>query len=155
MATKQKEVEITAQQLIETYRADQAKMDFLQKRQQSLLQIVTEMNTALDSIKEIRKAKEEEIIMVSLGAGIFAEAKIANVKKVKSSLAGNILIDSQPEKVLEELQEAMDKAKKELETVQLEMQKTSQNMQGVATILQESQKAVQQSKNSSDVSSVS
>jgi len=154
MADKPK-MEITAQQLIDTYRSDQARMDLLQRRQQSLLQMAAEMNAALDTVKEIQKAKEDETIMVSLGAGIFAEAKITNVKKIKESLAGNILIDSQPEKVLAELQEAMDKAKKEIETVQLEIQKTGQNMQGIGNILQESRKAVQQAKNSSDVSSVS
>lgn len=156
MAEKRNEVRVSAEQLAETYRADQARMDLLQRRQQGLLQIANEMTAAIDAVKEIKKAEEGESIMVSLGAGIFAEAKITNVKKVKASLAGNILIDSEPEKALAELQTALDNARKDLETVQLEIQKVGDNMQGIATIIQHSQMAAaQQAKGGSNVSSVS
>jgi prefoldin alpha subunit len=144
MPEKRKEVKVSAQQLIETYRSDQLKLDNIQRRQQSLQQILNEMLVAYEAIEEIKKAKKDENVMVSLGAGVYAEAKIAKTNSFKSSLAGNVLVDNPASKVLSELKEGIEKAKKDLAAVQLEGRKTEQNIQGIATLLQQGQRAVQQ-----------
>ena len=154
MAEGNKEIKVTGQQLLDAYRNDQAKLEALQRRGQGLQQALMEMMAARDAVQEIAKTEEGENAMISLGAGVFAEAKIANAKRVKSSLASNVLIEEDAEKVAAELEKEMEKIKNELAQTQAEMQKLQENMQGITEILQQGQKAAQES-GKAEVSSVS
>jgi prefoldin alpha subunit len=154
MAEGKKQIKITGQQLLDTYKGDQAKLEALQGRWQSLQQILMEMTAAKDSVKEIARAKDGENILVSLGAGVFAEAKIANTKKVKTSLAGSVLVDEGTEKAETGLEKEMEKVKKDLAQVHAEMQKIQENMQGITDILKRGQRQPLES-GKTEVSSVS
>jgi prefoldin alpha subunit len=154
MAEGKKEIKVTGRQLLDAYRSDQAKLEALQRRGQGLQQALMEMAAARDAVQEIAKTKEGENAMISLGAGVFAEAKIANAKRVKNSLAGNVLIEEDAEKVAAELEKEMEKMKKELTQTQAEMQKLQENMRGITEILQQGQRAAQES-GKAEVSSVS
>jgi len=150
MTEKMKRVELTPNQLINAYNQDQQKADVLQKRQQNLQQLLNEMGLASEAIKELQKAKEEKPIMVSLGAGFYAEAKIANIKTLKSSLAGNVLVESSAKEAIEKLDNEIKKAQKEISGVLEERQKTVRNMQGIATVLDQGRKAVRQARENSE-----
>ena len=128
------------------------------KRQQDIQQILNEMFLASEAIKELQKAKEEKPIMVSLGAGFYTEAKIANLKSLKSSIAGSVLVESSTKDAVEKLDEEIKKAQKELSRLLEERQKTIRNMQGIATILDQGRKAVRQARENpekGEISSVS
>jgi prefoldin alpha subunit len=157
MPEKKKEIKVTGKQLIDTYRSDQAKMDVLQRRQQGLQHILSETILASEALKEIQKAKKDENILVSLGAGLYAEAKIGETKKLKNSLAGSVLVDEETGKALSKLQEEIEKIQKDLAGVQNERQKIVENMQSIAGILQESRKSqmARQSNENNEISSVS
>jgi prefoldin alpha subunit len=117
-------------------------------------QVLMEMAAARDAVQEIAKTNDGENAMISLGAGVFAEVKIANAKRVKNSLAGNVLIEEDAEKVAAELEKEMDKMKNELAQTQAEMQKLQENMQGITEILQQGKRAAQEP-GKTEVSSVS
>lgn len=157
MPEKKKELKVTGKQLIETYRSDEAKMDVLQRRQQGLQHILSETILASEAIKEIQKSKKDESVLVSLGAGLYTEAKIVETKKLKISLAGSILVDEETDKALSKLQEEIGKIQKDLAKVQNERQKIVENMQSIAGILQESRKSAQTARQNenSEISSVS
>jgi len=133
---KKKEIKVTGKQLVDTYRNDQIKLENLKKRSTDLRSVMGEMLTASESLKEMQKAKGDEKIMVSLGAGIYAEAKIANTKSVKTSLAGNILVEEKAEKAVERLEKEIARAKKDLDSLGMEIQQTMRNMQGISEIIQ-------------------
>lgn len=154
MAEKQK-VKVTAKNLIDTYKSDQMKMEALQRRQQGLQQILAETTVATQAITEIKKSKKEDNILIGLGAGIYTEAKITGLK-LKSSLAGTVLIDKTPDKILKKLKDETEKTQKELAALQNEMKTVIGNMQSIAGILQESRKAAQnQTAENTKTSSVS
>jgi len=149
MKEQKNEVKVSAKHLLDTYNSDQRKLAELQRREQEIRQILTEMTIASESLKGIQKAKNEQSILVGLGAGIYAEAKIANVKSVKNSLAGNVLVDSNVGKALEKLEEDIKNMKNDINAVRNEAHIVTKNLQNVASILQEGQRAAasQQGKN--------
>ena len=132
---EKKEIKVTQKQLLDTYRGDQIRFEQLQRRIGELGQVLNEMLLASESIREMQKAKVDESMMVSLGAGIYAEAKLADTKSVKSSLAGNVLVSESAEKALSKLEDEIKRARKDMDALNLEMGKTVQNLQGISEIL--------------------
>jgi len=130
--------------MIETYRNDQAKLKSLQRRGQGLQEVLNEMLIALESVKEIQKASKDENMLVSLGAGVYAEAKIANTKTLKTSLAGRILVEAEADKTIEKFEKDIERARKDISATEAEMQKVTQNLQNVARIIQAGQESIQE-----------
>ena len=139
-----REMKVTGQQLMDTYRNDQAKLDGLQKKSKALQQVINEMVATLDSVKGIEKTANGENALISLGAGIYAEGKITNTKTLKSSLAGNVLVETDIAKVSTNLDEDLKKAGKEFANTQNEMRKTQINLQRVSQMLQKGQLMMQE-----------
>ncbi len=152
-AEKTKEIKVTGQQLMETYRGDQAKIEGLQKKSNSLQQVINEIIATLDSVKGIEKTANGENALISLGAGIYAEGKITNTKTLKSSLAGNVLVNTDIAKVSASLDEDLKKAGKEFANTQYEMRKTQRNMQMVSQMMQKGQLMAQKSPNAKEQAS--
>ncbi len=152
----EKQVKFTPKQLLDTYMADEQRMSAIQKREQELQQVITEMATAVVSLKELKKAKSEQDMLVSLGAGIYTEAKTKNVKKVKASLAGNVLTDVTVETATEKIEKDMGEVQKEIRQLAEQRQKVSQNMRTVSMLMKQRQQAMQEKKQrDKGVSSVS
>ena len=153
---KNKEINISSRQIADAYRNDQIKLENLQKRASDLGAVLNEMSFASESLKELQKTNIDDSLLVSLGAGIYTSAKIANTKTVKVSLSGNVLLDEKIEKTVERIGEEIVRAKKDLDGFTMEIQKTIQNLQGLAEIMQRTRDAqIKQGKEKSDLSSVS
>ncbi len=148
-----KEMKVTGQQLMDTYRNDQTKLEGLEKKARSLQKVINEMITAVDSVKGIEKTTSGENTLIPLGAGIYAEGKITNTKILKSSLAGNVLVDTDIKKVVENLDQDIKKAGKEIANTQSELQKTQRNLQMVSQMLQKGQQMMQQNQNKKEQAS--
>ncbi len=144
MKEKKNDIKVSAKHLLDTYNVDQKKLSELRRREQEIRQILTEMTIAVESLKGIKEASNEQNILVGLGAGVYAEAKIANVKTVKNSLAGNVLVEGEIENVLAKLEEDIKNTKNDITAVRNEAHIVTKNLQNVASILQEGQKAVSQ-----------
>jgi prefoldin alpha subunit len=134
---EKKEIRLSEQQLMDSYRNEQAKMDFLQRRMQEMQQVLNEIVTAAEAVKELRKTKKEENILVSLGAGIYAEAKIGGTGKVKTSLAGNVLLDEESEAAEKKLQAEREKVEASIRETFNEQQATMQNIQNFENIFRQ------------------
>ncbi len=145
-AEKPREMKVTGQQLMDTYRNDQARLEGLEKKGQALQKVITEMISTLDSVKGIENTTEGENTLISLGAGVYAKGKITNTKTLKSSLAGNVLVDTDIAKVSKSLDEDLKKAGTEMAKTQTEMQKVQRNLQMVSQMLQKGQAMMQENK---------
>jgi len=141
------EKKVTPQNLVDTYYMDQKRLEALQKRQQEMQQILTEVSLTTETLKEIKKTKKDESIMVSLGAGVFAEAKITNTSAIKISLAGNVLADKKIDEAITKLAKEKNAAEKEMEKMRAERDKITQNMQAVSNLLEKARQIQQAPKN--------
>ena len=141
------EKKVTPQNLVDTYYMDQKRLEALQKRQQEMQQILTEVSLTTETLKEIKKTKKDESIMVSLGAGVFAEAKITNTSEIKISLAGNVLADKKIDEAITKLAKEKNAAEKEMEKMRAERDKITQNMQAVSNLLEKARQIQQAPKN--------
>lgn len=138
-----KEVELSGRQLIEAFRSDEAKVNAIGKRQQALQNMLGEMAVAAEAAREIHKTAKDENALVHLGAGVYAEAKITNVKKVKNSLAGNVLIDMPANSAAAQLEEEIKKTREEISALQKERQVVEQNMRNIAAVIEQGRRSVQ------------
>ncbi|MBN2067160.1 MAG: hypothetical protein JW744_01690 [Candidatus Diapherotrites archaeon] len=153
MAQK-KEIRLNQQQMLEAYRNEQSKLAFLQGRQAEMQQALMEIASAIDSISELGKAKKDEAILVSLGAGTYIEAKLSEMKKVKSGLAGNVLIEEDNEKVQKKLEMEREKVEASLAQLQKEMQTIANNLRGFESIFRQAREKMA-GQSQGDVRSVS
>lgn len=150
---KLREVKVTGQQLMDTYRNDQIRLEELEKKGKALQKVITEMISTLDSVKEIKNTKEGENTLILLGAGIYVEGKITNTKTLKNSLAGKVLINTDIAKVLTSLDEDLKKAGSEMAKTQTEMQKVQRNLQMVSQMMQKGQQMMQENPNQKEQAS--
>ena len=152
-AAKPREMKVTGQQLMDTYRNDQARLEGLEKKGKALQKVIVEMISALESVKGIGNTKEGEKTLISLGAGVYAEGTITNTKTLKSSIAGNVLIDTDIVKISKSLDEDLKKAGAEMTKTQTEMQKVQRNLQMVSQMLQKGQSMMQENPNQKEQAS--
>ena len=134
---EKKEIMLNEQQLMDAYRNEQTKMDFLQKKMHEMQQVLNEIVMAEEAVKELRKTKKEENILVSLGAGVYAEAKIGGTSKVKTSLAGNVLLDEESEAAEKKLQAEREKVEASMRETFKEQQAALQNIQNFENIFRQ------------------
>jgi len=152
---EEKMVRLTGEQLMNAYKNEQGKVDFLQRKQQSIQQILGEITAASESIKEITESAEDESMLVSLGAGIYAEAKLASKKSVKSSLAGSVLVNRSLKEAAEMLEGEKKKVEQELVRTTQEAQAAVQNMTNISAILDEAKRKAEEMKKGADPSKIS
>ena len=152
---EEKMVRLTGEQLMNAYKNEQGKVDFLQRKQQSIQQILGEITAASESIKEITESAEDESMLVSLGAGIYAEAKLASKKSVKSSLAGSVLVNKSLKDAAEMLEGEKKKVEQELVRTTQEAQAAVQNMTNISAILDEAKRKAEEMKKGADPSKIS
>jgi len=152
---EEKMVKLTGEQLVNAYKNEQGKLDFLRKKQQSIQQIMSEIAAAAESIKEIMESTEGESMLVSLGAGIYAEAKLASKKSVKSSLAGSVLVNKSPKEAIEMLEGEKKKVEQEMVRTAQEARAAMQNMTNISAILDEAKRKAEEMKKGADPSKIS
>ncbi len=152
-AGKPREMKVTGQQLMDTYRNDQARLKDIERKGKALQKVISEMISALDSVKGIKNTTEGENTLISLGAGVYAEGKITNTKTLKNSLAGNVLVNTDIATVSKNLDEDLKKAGTEMSKTQTEMQKVQRNLQMVSQMLQKGQQMMQENQNTKEQAS--
>jgi len=140
MAEK-KEMKINAEQAINAFRNEQAKMEALEKRIAAEQQILREINSAKEALEELKKEGQGAKTMVPLGSGIYVEAEIVNAKKIKKSLAGNVLIEDDAEKVMETLEKDAEKIEKNIAKLAQDRQIIALNLENLGKILNRFQQA--------------
>lgn len=135
MAEK-KEVRLTGQQVLQAYQMEQTKLQTIEERKQQLQQLMSETMGAEQTIQEVQKAAKNEKIMISLGAGIYAEAKLESSKEVKTGLGGNVLMSTTTEKALKELARRKEEIQKDINAVQQEETLVLQNLNNLGLAIE-------------------
>ena len=146
MAEK-KEIKLTGRQVLQAYEMEQAKFREIGGRKQTLQQLLAETMGAEDSLKELEKSGKNRKILVAIGAGIYAEAKLESTKEVKTGLGGGILKSAPLEKALKELATRQVEIRKDLDVVLKDEGMVLQNLNNLGySIEQARRKKAQENK---------
>jgi prefoldin alpha subunit len=146
MMAEQKTIKLTGDQIIGALKQEKARMESIQRAIVSVDNLLQEIFFAKDSLKAVKNTKKGEKAMISLGAGIFLDIKIDENTKVKKSLAGNVLINSQIEKTINELEEREKEAQEKLEELNKQQQAIYANMNTLTQIVTTAEKARREQK---------
>ena len=88
---------------------------------------ILDMDKTIYALKEIKDAKEKEV-MINLGLGVFAKAKLEDTKKLFAITASKAVIPKTPEKLLEQFDKRRNNAVNSLKRLQQVQGQTQQNI---------------------------
>ena len=110
------------------------------------------MQKAEVALKQIKKLKSEEKLLVNLGAGVLIECEVSNKSSIKVMLPGQIMTERGIDEVIEDI----DKRNKELHSAKEKLVKsynqTSQMLEQISKVFREMQLREEQKKKSTDTS---
>ncbi len=143
---ERKEVKLTGQQVQNAYRQEESKLQVAETRRKNLQQLLVETLGAEESLKAIKNAAKSQKIMVSLGAGLYAEAKLETTIEVKTGLGAGVLVKASTEDALKALDKRKDEIQKDLAAIQNEEARTVQNLNSLGTVIQSTQRKAKANK---------
>jgi len=136
----EKKVKLEGTQVIQAFEAEQAKLRQIEAQKQQLQQLLSETAGAEEGLKEIQEAKKEQKIMVSLGGGVYAEAKLESAKTVKTGLGEGVLISTPLAEALKQLAKRKEEMMKDMGKVQRDEAVTIQNLNNLGAAIESARK---------------
>jgi len=115
----EKTIKLNEEQLINAFASERANMEAIQSNISAAGNRLRDILAATEALKAIQKAKENEKIVVPIGAGVFIDASLESNSTAKNSIAGGVVVNADIEGILKDLAEK----KQEMEKVIAEMQK--------------------------------
>ncbi len=135
MAEEQKTIKLTEEQLMNAFANERANMDTMQANLAAAENRLRDILAATDALNAIKKSKENEKIVVPLGAGIFIDASLENNSTAKNSLAGSVVVNVTIEEALKNLVEKKQETQKAIEEMQKELEKIASNLNSIGAML--------------------
>ncbi len=136
-----KTVNLSGQQIAHAIKQERTNLEMVQKTIASVQNLMQEIFFAKESLKSIKKTKKGEKAMLALGVGLYLDVKIDENSKVKKSIPGNIIIDSQIDKALEDLDKKEKEAQEKLEELDKQQKSIYANMNTLGQIVTQAEKA--------------
>jgi prefoldin alpha subunit len=130
MNETKKTIKLNKEQTISLYRGKEKELSAISNKLKEIDSLFAEISKAENTLKEIKNVKESEKILMNVGAGILVDCEVKNVKEVKISLPGTIMVTKGIDSVLADI----ENRKKELSDVR---QKLSQNYNNNVKTLQQ------------------
>jgi prefoldin alpha subunit len=130
MNETKKTIKLNKEQTISLYRGKEKELGAISNKLKEIDSLFAEISKAENTLKEIKNVKESEKILMNVGAGILVDCEVKNVKEVKISLPGTIMVTKGIDSVLADI----ENRKKELSDVR---QKLSQNYNNNVKTLQQ------------------
>ena len=139
--TEQKTIQLTGQQIVNALTQEKSRLESVQRSIASIQGLMEEIFFAKEALKEVKKTKKGDQAMVSLGVGVFLQVKIDEKTKVKTSLPGNVIIESKTDDAIAQLEEKEKDAQEKLEELSKQQQAIYANMNALSQIVQKAQQA--------------
>ncbi|RLG70247.1 MAG: prefoldin subunit alpha [Candidatus Iainarchaeum archaeon] len=102
---KPKELKLTFEQLIAMHQQQRALIESLANQENLVRNLIRETQATQDALNEIKKTKKLTNILVPLGSGIFAYAKLADTSEVKMEIGGNVFESMPISKAINKLED--------------------------------------------------
>lgn len=106
-------IKLNKDQMLSLYKAKENEIKEIYKKIHEVDTLFTEINKAENTLKEILNTKPSEKMLINIGAGILVECNVSNVKEVKVSLPGTIMLSKDINDVISDI----DNRKKELSDI--------------------------------------
>lgn len=143
----EKEVKLSIEQLLSLHQNQRNQYENLLQQINSMNSLIVETNLAQAALKELNEPGKDEV-MFSLGAGVYIDAAVADLKKVKANIGGNIVEEITVKKALEKLDERKQDIQKNIKKLREQEAAMRKNLgeleRALATIEQHRRKAMQQ-----------
>ncbi|HOZ35684.1 MAG TPA: prefoldin subunit alpha [archaeon] len=147
-----KTIKLDKNQTVKLYQNKEKELQGISQRVEQIDGILQEMQKAEIALKQIKKLKSEEKILVNLGAGVLIECEVSNKSSIKVMLPGQIMTERGIDEVIEDI----DKRNKELHSAKEKLVKsynqTSQMLEQISKVFREMQLREEQKKKSTDTS---
>lgn len=147
-----KTIKLDKNQTIKLYQNKEKELQGISQRVEQIDGILQEMQKAEISLAQIKKLKNEEKLLVNLGAGVLIECEVTNKSSIKVMLPGQIMTERSIDDVIEDI----DKRKKELSSAKEKLVKsynqTSQMLEQISKVFREMQLREEQKKKATDTS---
>ncbi len=141
MADK-KNIQMSGAEVRQAYDAERGKYDALAGQIRSLAGLARENMLAEDALRSIEDSKEGNDMLVSVGGGIYVEAKLKNVNEVQSALAGGTLVPKKIATTKAELAARKKSLEKEIEKLSKQQQAAANNMDMFAQVMNRAQRQI-------------
>ena|SRR3989344_1324055 len=143
-AKPKQEVTLSGAQVMNFYNNERNKLSIIQRRFDSLQNLLNETMLSINSLNELKKSSKNEKILVNLGAGVFADALIENNGKVKVSLAGNVVLDKPVDEALLDLEKRKNELEKDINVTINEQEATLKQISALENVINTARKAVRE-----------
>lgn len=147
-----KTIRLDKNQTVKLYQNKEKELQGISQRVEQIDGILQEMQKAEIALKQIKKLKGEEKLLVNLGAGVLIECAVSNKSSIKVMLPGQIMTERNIDEVIEDI----DKRNKELHSAKEKLVKsynqTSQMLEQISKVFREMQLREEQKKKTADTS---
>ena len=140
----EKTVSLSGQQIAVAFQQEKLKLEEIERRMVSVQNLMQEIFFAKESIESIKKTKKGEKAIVPLGAGMHVDVKIDSNTKIKTILAGNVIIETGTEEALKTLEKREKEAQEKAEELQKQQQSLYANLNTLGQIISKAQQARQE-----------
>lgn len=131
------EMNITPEQLLQMFQGEQSKLEIVQRNRLTLQNLLREHVFAIEALKEVRDTRENEHLMVPLGAGAYLDVMLKNNKEVQASITGDVVVKEKIPEVIKKLEARKNDAiEKDMKLAQ-EQERILQNVRNMERILQQ------------------
>jgi len=131
------EIKLSTQQVLQMFQGEQTKLEIIQRNRITLQNLIREQLLAIDSLNAVQNTKENEQIIVPLGAGVFLDASLKNNKEVQASITGDVIVKESIPKVINKIEaRKKETIEKDMELAR-EQERIIQNLKNMERILQQ------------------
>jgi len=132
---EQKTVALTGEQIMNAFGQEKIRLEDINRRMASVQNLLQEVFFAKESLTAVKKAKKGEKAMVALGAGVYLNVLIDKNTKVKSSYAGNVIMEKEISKVIEEIEAREKETAEKLEQLEKQQKASYANLNALGQII--------------------
>lgn len=139
----EEKVKLGVDQLLALHQNQRTQFQNLLQQINSMNNLLIETNLARDALKALDKPGKDEVLF-SLGAGVYIDATVADLKKVKTNIGGNTVTETTPKKALEKLEERAEsivKNLKKLREQEMQMRKNLAELENALKFIEQQRRA--------------
>ncbi|MEM4662457.1 MAG: prefoldin subunit alpha [Candidatus Diapherotrites archaeon] len=140
--SKKKEIRLTFDQVLGMYQQNKQALESLISQEQLLNTIIAEIEASQDCMRELKAAEKDVNILVPLGAGVFAYAKIVDNTMVKLDIGANYFERMPILKAIERLEARKAQLRANLQEISKRRKQTIASLAQLERLINEAQRKI-------------
>ncbi|MEM4598209.1 MAG: prefoldin subunit alpha [Candidatus Diapherotrites archaeon] len=141
---QKKEIKLSFEQILAMYQQNQQMLEAMVAQERFINNVIAEIDAAQDAIREIKASEKDTNVLVPLGAGVFAYARISDPSAVKLDIGNNYFERMPSAKAIERLEARKAQLSANLKEVLKRKNQAIASLSQLERIIQEAQKKMSQ-----------